>query len=181
MMYHKSGQQQHLRFICTQKLINEFWNNHRVGRIFAFRNYEKAVLTKIQKEFLRVLSIVIYTEWNDLVRFDPVFVMEGLDDDSLFFDERKLRHMETGIHNFIELQYLFRPEIIKQKHQAFIQFIPDIIRLPFIGDSELLARGGYGSVSRKQIAPHCLETISEENVPNTNESVSSASHYNVQY
>lgn len=181
IMYNTSGQQQHLRFICTQRLLYEFWNKHRVEKIAAFQNYDKEVFNKIRNGFLRVLSIVIFIEWNDLFRFEPVFVKEGLDDNSLFFDEGQLEDMESGIDNFIAQQYLFKPEIIKHTQYSYIQHIDAVRRLPFIGEPELLGKGGYGCVSKKQIAPHCLEIISEENVTNRNSDVSSASYRNVQY
>lgn len=179
MMYH-SGQQ-HLRFICTQKLINEFWNEHSVEKIVAFQKYDQDVFTKIKNRFLRVLSIAIFTEWNDLIRFSPVFVQEGLDDNSLFFDESRLSLMETGIDNFVAQQYLFKPETIKQTRQSLIQECPDMGRLPFINEPELLGRGGFGSVSKMQIAPYCLDRISEDGVRSSNQGVSVASHCNVHY
>lgn len=173
MMYYKgSGQEAHLRFICPQK-IHTFWNEHRIDRISAFQNYDEEVLTKIKNRFLRVLSIVIFIEWNDLIRFNPVFVQEDLDDDSLFFDEHDLKEMVSGIDNFIAQQYLFKPEIIKHTKQAHIQFVPPIRRLPFIEGSEPLGSGAFGAVSKKRIAPHCLESISEDNVSILNPDVSS--------
>ena len=172
MYYDGSGEEEHLRFICPQK-IHTFWTEHRVENISAFQKYDKKVLIEIKDRFLLVLSIVIFTEWNDLIRFNPVFVQEGLDDNSLFFDEGQLEGMMTGIDNFIAQQYLFKPEIIKHTKQAHIQFIPPIRRLPFIEESELLGSGAFGVVSKKRIAPRCLESISEDNVPISNADVSS--------
>lgn len=172
MYYDGSGGEEHLRFICPQKL-HIFWTEHRIENISAFQKYDKEVFSEIKDRFLRVLSIVIFTEWNDLIRFNPVFVKEGLDDDSLFFDERQLQGMVTGIDNFTAQQYLFKPEIIKHTKQAHIQVIPPIRRLPFIEGSESLGSGAFGLVSKKRIAPHCLESISEDNVSIRNPDVSS--------
>lgn len=180
MYYDNSGQEEHLRFICPERLINTFWNEHRIDRISAFQKYDEEVFTKIKARFMRVLSIVIFTEWNDLIRFNPVFVQEGLDDNSLFFNEHQLKEMVTGIDNFIAQQYLFKPEIIKDTKQAHIQFILPTRRLPFIEESELLGSGAFGAVSKKIIAPHCLESIHEDNVPSSNRNVSSAGNHRTQ-
>lgn len=178
IMYQGSGQ--HLRFICTSKLINDFWSEHRVEKLSAFRDYEEGVLLKIRKGFLRVLSIVIFIQWNGLVRFDTVFVNKGLDDNSLFFNKDQLKNMKTEIDDFLEKQYIFKPEIIEYRQEAHIQTIPAESRLPFIGESDLLGRGGYGSVSKREIAPHCLEFMSEEDVPYINQDVRPTSHCKVQ-
>lgn len=181
MMYHKGAQQQHLRFVCNHKLLDEFWNKHRVEKITAFRKYEIDVIRIIRERFLRVLSIAIFTEWTDLIRFDPVFVKEDLDDSSLFFDERQLNGMVTGVDNFVAQQYMFKPEIIIQTQQAHIQAVPAISRLPFIDEPAILGKGGYGSVSRRQIAPYCLNSNSEEYGSTSNSGVSSVSHRNTYY
>jgi hypothetical protein len=181
MYYHNSSGQEHLRFICPKKLIDIFWKKYHINRISAFKNYDEEVFTKIKEGYLRVLSIVIFTEWPDLILFNPVFVQEGLDDDSLFFNEHQLKGMVKGIDNFVAQQYLFKPEIIKHTKQAQIQIVPPTRRLPFIGESELLGLGAFGTVRKKRIAPHCLESISEDSVSINNSDVSYAGHHGTQY
>ncbi|KAL9044576.1 MAG: hypothetical protein Q9214_002297 [Letrouitia sp. 1 TL-2023] len=150
------------RFICLPKL-KDFWNDHHLEDIAAFENYDRAVFPQIRKRFLRVLSIVIFIEWSDLRLFEAVFVKENLDDDSLFFDEHQLqsRGMVTGIDNFLTQQYIFKPEIIESKQQSYIQVIPARNRLPFLDTPEYIGRGGFGAVSKREIAPNCFEVHSD--------------------
>lgn len=160
------------RFICWPQLL-DFWNEHHLEDIAAFENYDRAVFPQIRKKFLRVLSIVIFIEWNDLRLFEAVFVKENLNDDSLFFDEHHLRGMVTGIDNFLTQQYIFKPEIIKSKQQSYIQVIPARNRLPFVETPEFIGGGGFGAVSKRIIAPNCFETHSD-NTSSSNSGVNLA-------
>ena len=155
-IYNNESHQQHLRFVNPYEL-KQFWDANDVRRIAKFSNYSPEVFETIESRFLLVLAIAIWSEWNDLIRFLPVFVAENRDDKSLPFSKDQLVDMDTGIENFISQQYMFMTEIIRVKDEPYIQRIDASARLPFLGDGEPIDSGGYGLVTRGQIAPHCLK------------------------
>lgn len=174
LMYHPNDHQK--RFICPHTLKNDFWTKHDVKDIKAFRNYDNDVFPEIKRRFLLVLSVLIFIEWNDLIRFNVVFVQapEGdLDDENLVFNKAKLERseMESGIDNFLEAQYIFKPEIIKRRPDGWIQPVEPQMRLPFLDTPEPIAEGGFATVSKRLIAPYCLRHESSNKV---NEGVSIA-------
>ena len=168
LMEHKDQQK---RFICPHRLKDELWVNHRVDQIEAFQGYDQKGRTEIRQRFLKVLSILIFIEWNDLTRFEPVFVKENLNDGSLPFTRDQIRDMETGVDYFLDAQYIFIPQVIIQKTAGWIQSVPADFRLPFLDTENLIAMGGFGEVTRREIAPHCREDWSN-NLPSRNDCVS---------
>ncbi|KAL9103251.1 MAG: hypothetical protein Q9163_001702 [Psora crenata] len=158
LMYHKEApdQKPDKRFICSARL-ESFWSKHDVRNIEAFGQYEPETIGVIKTEYLQVLAIAIFIGWGDLIRFDAVFVKEGLNDANLFFNENQLVYMEEGKEEFHRDQFLFKPEIIKENGDSHVQVVPAKHRLPFDEKCELIGIGGFGAVTRRQIVPGCLE------------------------
>ena len=157
LMYHKSNPDE--QFMCYTK-IQDFWIKHDVGNIQDFQRYERPVFATIKQKYLRVLTIVVFIGWDGLKRFEPVFVKESLDDDSLFFDEDQLEHMKTGKEEFLQNQFLFKPETVKEKDDSYVQFVDAERRLPFDETDTLVGTGGFGAVTQRTIVSGCLENIS---------------------
>ncbi|KAG8531717.1 uncharacterized protein KY384_003349 [Bacidia gigantensis] len=152
------------RFICKRGL-QSVWTDHQVESIPAFKaeGFNGKDYKVIKERFLVVLSIVIFIDWDNLEAFREVFVEQKLDDNALFFNEDQLRGLRGGKDNFLTQQYLFRPTVIEERSDCFIQNIPSDHRLPFISEPERLGEGGYGAVTKRYVAVRCLKEGDKDN------------------
>ncbi len=88
-------------------------------------------------------------------RFRPLFLREpGRDDANLPFKD--LGFLGTSGQVFSSYQHAFKPVVIEEHNERHIQEIPTENRLPFIDEPEFMGIGGYGSITKRVIAPRCL-------------------------
>ena len=142
-------------FVCKDDL-DLIWPDYSLHQLFP--SYKPEERETIRKDYLCVLSILIYVGWTDLTLFRPLFLREnGRDDASLpFTDIVDLAFLGTLRQVFSFHQHAFKPVVIEEHNARFIQKISTEHRLPFICEPELLGSGGYGSVTKRVIAPRCL-------------------------
>ena len=141
-------------FICKHDL-DLVWADHPLRNIFP--NFDMREWETIRKRYIRVLSILIVIDWTDLrSRFRPVFLRDpGHDDEHLPFTD--LSFLGTSRQVFDSYQHAFTPIVIEEREEKYIQDIPAEYRLPFINEPEDVRLGGYGSVTKRIIAPRCLK------------------------
>ena len=149
-------------FICKHDL-DLVWADHPLCNIFP--NFDPREWETIRKRYIRVLSILILVDWTDLrSRFRPVFLRDlGHDDEHLPFTD--LSFLGTSRQVFAFYQHAFTPIVIEERKEKHIQDIPAEYRLPFINEPEDVRLGGYGSVTKRIIAPRCLKNR-EDNTDN---------------
>ena len=149
-------------FICKHDL-DLVWADHPLRNIFP--NFDPREWETIRKRYIRVLSILIVVDWTGLrSRFRPVFLRDpGHDDEHLPFTD--LKFLGTSGQVFASYQHAFTPIVIEERKEKHIQDIPAEYRLPFIYEPEDVRLGGYGSVTKRTIAPRCLKN-KEDNTDN---------------
>ena len=152
------GESQSEMFITEAGLL-QVWSEHTIGSISAFDNFDEETKNVVRLRYLRVLSILVFIAWPDLQLFRPQFMHSDLDDSKLFLDEKQVELMGSSAENFLDRQYIFKPEMIVQKHEDFIQKVDANCRLPFIDAPEHLGQGGFGAVTKRTIAPRCFVEI----------------------
>ena len=139
-------------FICKHDL-EQVWADHPLRLIFPTFTTEEQ--ESIRKHYICVLSILIYVGWTDMSRFRPLFLREtGRDDAHLPFND--LGFLGTSGQVFLSHQHAFKPVVIEEHNERHIQEISTEDRLPFIDEPETMGSGGYGSVTKRVIAPRCL-------------------------
>lgn len=138
-------------FICKHDL-DQVWADHPLPHIFPRFTPEEC--ESVRKDYICVLSILIYVGWTDWSRFRPLFLREGRNDAHLPFADVKF--LGTSEQVFHSHQYAFKPAIIEERDERYIQDISTKDRLPFIDEPEFMDNGGYGSVTKRVIAPRCL-------------------------
>lgn len=144
-------------FICKYDL-EQVWADRPLSQIFP--SYKSEDWEDIRGNYICVLSILVYIGWTDMSRFRPLFLREvGRDDANLPFTD--LTFLGTSGHMFSLHQHEFKPVIIEERNERYIQNIPTEHRLPFIHDPEFMGNGSYGSVTKRVIATRCLRN--EEN------------------
>ncbi|KAG8530196.1 uncharacterized protein KY384_004696 [Bacidia gigantensis] len=136
------------RFITYEKLC-AVWANTSIDSIESFRSFFLEELQLVRRNYMRVLSILIYIGW-DLARFRPVFLRCDLDDDKLCFDSDQLHELGELAPNFNDVQYIFKPVQIDSRPE--IQSVSTKLRLPFTSMNEMSGTDGPGVVSRRVIA-----------------------------
>ena len=148
-----NGQHAAHKFICKDDL-DQVWADRPLRTIFP--NFSQDECDSTRQSYICVLSILIYADWADLKsRFRPLFLREdGRDDTHLPFKD--LDFLGKFAPTFSSHQQAFKPVIIEERNERYIQTIPPERRLPFIGEPEPLGKGGYGSVTKRLIAPRCL-------------------------
>ena len=141
-------------FICKHDLI-QVWADHPLREIFP--KFDSKDLESIRDSYLCILSILILIDWTELrSRFRPVFLREpGRDDEHLPFTD--LAFLGTSRQIFSDYQFAFTPVIIEEHTERFVQEIPTEYRLPFTNEPKDVRLGGYGSVTKRIIAPRCLK------------------------
>ena len=141
-------------FICKHDL-DLVWSDHPLRSLFP--NYEQREWDSIRESYICVLSILILINWPDLKsNFRPTFLREAeRDDEHLPFTDLAFLGASGQVFSFF--QYAFKPIIIEEHSQKYIQVIPSEYRLPFINEPEGVRLGGYGSVTKKVVAPRCLK------------------------
>ena len=139
-------------FICKNDL-DQIWADHSLSGIFpSFSSDERQ---NIRNNFIRVLSMLIHVGWTDLSRFRPLFLREpGRDDSHLPFEDLNFLGKFGPAVSFN--QHAFKPVVIEEHNERYIQGISPKLRLPFIEEPEFLGKGGYGSVTKRVIAPRYL-------------------------
>ena len=149
-------------FICKHDL-DQVWADYPLRNLFP--NFGPEECEAIRKSYICVLSILVYVDWTDLKsRFRPVFLREaGRDDEHLPFTD--LAFLGTSRQIFASYQHAFTPVVIQEHREKYIQDIPTEHRLPFIDEPEDVGLGGYGSVTKRIIAPRCLRN-QEDNTEN---------------
>ena len=139
-------------FICKYDL-EQVWADRPLIQIFP--SYDSEDREDIRENYICVLSILIYIGWTDMSRFRPLFLREvGHADANLPFTD--LTFLGTSGHMFSLHQHEFKPVVIEERNERYIQNIPTEHRLPFIHEPELMGNGSYGSVTKRVIAPRCL-------------------------
>ena len=146
-------------FICKHDL-DLVWADHPLCNIFP--NFNPSEWDMIRKRYIRVLSILIIIDWTDLTRrFRPVFLRDPKHDDQhLPFNDLKFLGPSRQI--FASYQHAFTPIVIEERKEKHIQDIPAECRLPFINEPEDVRLGGYGSVTKRIIAPRCLKNMKDK-------------------
>ena len=139
-------------FICKHDL-RLLWADCPLQSIFP--SFSPGERQSIRQDYICVLSILIYIAWSDWNRFRPLFLKQpGRKDADLPFQD--LDFLGTSEQMFSSYQYAFTPVVIEEHNQKHIQEIQTEYRLPFINDPEDMRMGGYGSVTKRVIAPRCL-------------------------
>lgn len=139
-------------FICRHDL-EQVWADHPLSQIFP--TYDPEELESIRRNYICVLSTLVYIGWTDMSRFRPIFLREaGRDDAHLPFTN--MEFLRTSEHMFSLYQHAFKPTIIEEHNERYIQNIPTEYRLPFMHEPESVGNGSYGSVTKRVIAPRCL-------------------------
>ncbi len=139
-------------FICKHDL-DQVWADHPLRLIFPKFTLEEQ--ESVRRDYICVLSILIYIGWNDMSRFRPLFLREpGHDDASLPFTD--LGILGTSEQVFLSYQRAFKPVVIEEHNARHLQEISAEDRLPFINEPEFMGNGGYGSVTKRVIASRCL-------------------------
>lgn len=141
-------------FISKQDL-DQVWADHSLKDCFPKFKPEERRLVKT--DYLRVLSILIHAEWIDLrLLFRPLFLrVPEHNDKNLPFEDLSFLG-KFGSTEFSSRQHAFKPIIIQEHNKNYIQGVSPECRLPFIEEPEHMGRGGYGSVTKRVIAPRCL-------------------------
>ena len=142
------------RFICKRDL-DLIWADHPLRNIFP--KFEQRDYESIRDSYICVLSILILINWPDLrSHFRPFFLREPeRDDEHLPFTD--LDFLGASGQVFSDYQHAFKPVIIEEHSQKHIQDIQSEYRLPFINEPEDVRLGGYGSVTKRIVAPRCLK------------------------
>ena len=155
-------QQTNDQFICKHDLLL-IWADHPLQNIFP--NFETREYESIRDHYICVLSTLVLIDWTDISsRFRPVFLREaGRDDEHLPFTD--LAFLGASGPIFSVYQYAVKPIIIEEHSQKHIQDVRSEFRLPFINEPEDVRLGGYGSVTKRIVAPRCLRN-KEDNTDN---------------
>ena len=155
-------QQTNDMFICKHDL-DLIWADHPLPNIFP--KFETKECESIRDRYICVLSTLVFIDWTDIKsRFRPVFLREPeRDDEHLPFTD--LTFLGASGHIFSLFQHAFKPIVIEKHNQRHIQDIRSEYRLPFINEPEDVRLGGYGSVTKRIVAPRCLKN-KEDNTDN---------------
>ena len=140
------------KFICRHDLDQVWKSSPPIEKIFP--NFDAKECESVRTEYICVLSILIYIDWSDWSLFRPNILRPGHKDLDLPFND--LNFLGTSGQVFSDHQYSFTPVVIEKHRKAHIQFIKPEVYLPFIEEPDFLGKGGYGSVTRRVIAPRCL-------------------------
>ncbi|KAL9101364.1 MAG: hypothetical protein Q9163_003366 [Psora crenata] len=141
------------RFICEARLRENIWSKFSLNEIPTFEHWDPKGLDIVKED---------YTLAGNLTASEWLSLKMGLNDDSLPFEESKLLGLGGLRQQFIELQFIFKPQTIKWWY-----------RLPFTKEPELLGKGSSGEVTKRTIAPGYFVEIREHKkaFPNPEETV----------
>ena len=158
------------RFLIPN-LVKKVWQNYDVGDLPEFQDCTQDELNIIKEHYLQVLSIAIFSKWPYLMNFLAVFVANALTDNKIPFTKEDLVPLKTWKEEFFKHQFAFKPTTIEQSITlGYVQEVPDFHRLPFIGQSDV-DHGAFGAVTKRLIAPECLVSQTEDDVPKYNRDV----------
>lgn len=140
------------QFVCEKDLLG-VWTTSRIEKLSAGLEWGEGIQARqhqlrVQKSFIKILSILVSMNWNDWTKFAQFFLYPtGWEDDKLPYDPQFLPQSNRSL--FRTIQYMFIPIIIEEgEGPPYDRFL----RMPFMG-SEHLGTGSYGVVKKQLIAP----------------------------
>ena len=144
-------------FICKHDLEQIWKGSPSIKNIFP--NFNTDECEYVIKECICILSTLVFIGWSDWSLFRPDIIRAKLKDTDLPFKDTSFlkSFLKTSEPAFSYYQHSFTPVVIEKWRETHIQPIPPELYLPFIEAPDLMGKGGYGSVTRRVIAPRCLE------------------------
>ncbi|KAI9371097.1 hypothetical protein BJX61DRAFT_548547 [Aspergillus egyptiacus] len=144
-----------LAAIWTIEMLEKFAHHHKL-------RLSRQTLPTIRKDFVQTISILIYIQWEDWTRLDPVFLCHLGPDRTLDRTDRNIRRYELHTlmsddflgpgagSRFFDFRYIFCPIDIEEES---VLTAPDGWRLPFLAaKAEPRGKGGFGEVTKEVIA-----------------------------
>jgi hypothetical protein len=152
-------------FIC-KKDVEEIWSSNEDIEIILSspRRWTGDELREIRRDFILTLSILFVINWSQMQEFRVLFYefkdgeKRRTDNELPYKDELDLDFLEGHQDSFFEKQYMFKPVIIKQLENSYVQRVDGQLRLPFTEENHPLGCGGFGAVYKVKVAPHHLQT-----------------------
>ena len=154
-------------FICEHEL-DSIWSSLSIIRPVLGGRWSDSDLQVIQTRYKKVLSILILigakltlANFRSLVLNATPHPLMPQGDDKLPLPEKALQTFPfldpAQQCQFLEKQYIFLPIEIKKPQRQDILEVPSPFRLPFISEEEFVTCGGYGEVSKVEIAHGYLD------------------------
>ena len=152
-------------FICKAELLS-VWKDYDLSLIFPSQRWTSQEYQEIRDGYLKVTSILISIDWSGLVEnFRSLFYKhKARNDNHLPFQLQQLDFLDTSAFNFFQNQYAFVPVVLEDKDEMYVHRLSHLQRLPFTKIDNGIGSGGYGDVSRVEIAPRCLLRDGLDNV-----------------
>ncbi|KAL8796007.1 MAG: hypothetical protein Q9195_001583 [Heterodermia aff. obscurata] len=152
--------------------LRAVWQDYTLSTIFPAEAFTLEQWQQIRKDYLKVLSILIWINWTPLAeQFDDVFFKHPDRGDAylpfsiedLFSIEKHSVAFEGSGLMFFQFQYAFLPVVIHQSEKMFVRNLEPMERLPFIDAAHELGSGGFGHITKVVIAPRSLLSEGSEN------------------
>ena len=158
----QNREEEHLMFVCGQDLEG-IWSISRIEQLFkGFDWSHSRPWARIQEEFVKVLSTLVWIGWDSWDDFGHLFLehvnnsghLDRTDkhlplEDTSFLEPDKLRTF------FRNQQYIFIPVFIMEDDEEldleYMQY-SEKHRMPFLG-TEVIGEGGSGIVTKEIIPP----------------------------
>ena len=138
--------------------LRAVWEHYDLSTIFPQRGWTFEQYQQIRNEYLKILSILIWIGWRDLVgQFRALFFTRpDRKDRNLPIAEENLSFLGGSALTFYVMQYAFVPVVIHDMDKMHVHRLGPLERLPFIEETYAIGCGGFGEVSKVVIAPRCL-------------------------
>ena len=146
------------KMFISDSELRAVWQEYLLSTIFPAQRWTPEQWQQIRKDYLKVLSILIWIDWTPIAEnFRAVFFMHpDRSDANLPFSMDKLSFLTGSALAFFQSQFAFLPIIIQEKDEMYVHELKPFERLPFTGEACEFASGGFGLITKVVIAPRCL-------------------------
>lgn len=144
-------------FISEAELV-AVWQDYDLSLVFPSQRWTIPEYKEIRDDYIKVVSILLWIDWRDLVEhFRSLFFKhKDRNDKHLPLKDEKLEFLDGSALTFAQYQYAFVPVVIEDLDYMYVHRLSHLHRLPFINVHRGIGSGGFGDVSKVEIAPRCL-------------------------
>ena len=145
-------------FWCEEDL-RQLWSNEDHAQAILY--FENEDLKRAQKDFFKILSVLIHIGRFDREIFKARFFIAGFNDAGLPFAPEWLSDTlgRTAGQLFHDNQFMSIPLYIDDEELATIRRVKSGMRWPFKDRPELIGSGGYGDVFRAEVPSQYIRTL----------------------
>jgi hypothetical protein len=153
---HRKNDDTSLRFVCDDDL-KKIWTQERIEKISKGFKWAKEK-TLVQKQFVKVLSTLVWIHWDDWESFGDHFLnVPKRSDNDLPLRDTTFLGSGSFANGFAADQYIFMPVVLEEDDPvsnpgADFLYYSKHHRLPFLS-SKKIGQGSSGTVTKEEIAP----------------------------